>query len=85
MVKLFYETLSTIEKLTSELKPRRVTLQTVVIKGFLRMILFMSRSAMFAQNSFQAHANRNGPFLATVGTKDLDYFGQDRAGKKSKY
>ena len=46
------------------------------------MILFLSRSAMFAQNSFQAHANRNGPFLATVGTKDLDYFGQDRAGKK---
>ena len=42
------------------------------------MILFMSRSAMFAQNGFQAHANRNGPFLATVGTKDLDYFGRHR-------
>ena len=52
--------------------PRRVILQTVVIKGFL----FMSVSIL------QAHANRNGPFLATVGTKDLDYFGQDRVEKK---
>ena len=67
-----------MEELISELNLRRVTLQTVVIKGFLCMILFMSRSAMFAQNSFQAHANRNGPFLATVGTKDLDYFGRHR-------
>ena len=32
---------------------------------------------MFVQNSLQDHANRNGPFLATVGTKDLDYFGRD--------
>ena len=46
------------------------------MKGFLLM------SSMFVQNSFQAQANRNGPSLAIVGTKDLDYFGQDRVGKK---
>ena len=45
------------------------------MKGFLLI------SSMFVQNSFQAHANRNGPFLAILGTKDLDYFGQDRVGK----
>ena len=63
-------------KLTSEHNPRWVILLTFVIKGFFLMTQFKPRSSIFVENRFQAHVNRNGPFLTTVSTKDLNYLGR---------
>ena len=75
-VELLSEILRIVMKLTSEHNPRRVILLMFVIKGFFLMTQLKPWSSTFVENRFQAQANRNGPFLATISTKDLNYLGR---------